>query len=119
MALVTKQQALRQIKCRSEEVYFEELGGEIRFVELTEAEYRELAEDPKDRYLRLILACAHGEGGRLFADTDINKLVLWPEHMIEKAARVVMRLHGKLPDEDAEKNSGSAPPSTVSPPASA
>ena len=117
MTLIGSKEAFRKVPPRQKDVAFPELGGDIRFVEMTEAEWEAFDKAAPHYGLRLIIACAHGDGGRLYQDSDINKLVLWPKHMAERGARAVLTMHGLIgSDEDWEKNSGPASPTTASPP---
>lgn len=111
MTLITAQQALRPVKPKHVDVPFPELGGDIRFIEMTEAEWDAFDKSASHYIARLIVATAQGDGGRLFKDTDINKIVNWPKHMTERAGRAIMKLHGLL-GEDMEKNSEPTPPTT-------
>ena len=119
MTLISKKEAFKQVPPRHEDVPYPELGGDIRFVEMTEAEWDQFDKTSSHYSLRLIIACARGAEGPLYASADLNKLVLWPKHMVERGARAILRMHGLLGPEELEKNSGSAPPSTASPPPSA
>lgn len=119
MALITQKEAFRKVPPRHKDVPYPELGGDIRFVEMTAAEWSDFDRDSPHYSLRLIIACARGASGRLFEAADLNKLALWPEHMVERGAKAIMQLHGFLADAELEKNCGPALPNTESPPPSA
>jgi len=117
MALIEKKQALARLKPRYRDVPYPELGGEIRFVEPTAAAWDEFDKSGPLYGVRMIVACAHGADGRLFGPGDINKLALWPRHMIERGAKAVLQMMEMLPDDgETAKNSDGGSPTPASPP---
>lgn len=119
MALITVKDAQRKVALRELVVPFPEFGGDIRFVELIHADWAALDRQSPEFLPLLIIATAHGQDGRLFQDSDVNKVVLWPEHLIERAGVAALKVNGKAGyDEDFVKNSPIAPPNTASPPPS-
>jgi hypothetical protein len=117
MALINRQQAQRKVPPRHYDKHFEELGGEIRFVEMMPDEWEHFDRNAPAYQTRLFIRGAHGldEKGqvtRLFGDTDINKVVAqFPVHLINEGAMIMLELNGVLPAsrEGILKNSGTGP----------
>jgi hypothetical protein len=116
MALLSKDAILSASDIAREEVVVTEWGGSVLLRGLTAEEhykYQLAASNhvkkhgvvPPDYQARLVQMAAIDESGTpIFAEADIPKLIARSGAVITRLAKVVTRLSGLDPEENAEKN---------------